>query len=48
MVPAEAELARLEGRSYESASELLSRIKSERESKETVNRVRNRKNKINN
>ena len=33
LVPTEAELARREGRSYESASELLSRIKSERELK---------------
>ncbi len=33
LVPTEAELARRDGRSYESASELLSRIKSERESK---------------
>ena len=33
LVPTEAELARREGRSYESASDLLARIKSERESK---------------
>lgn len=32
LVPTEAELARREGRSYETASELLARIKSERES----------------
>jgi type I restriction enzyme S subunit len=34
LVPTEAELARLEGRTYKSASELLSRIKSETHSKE--------------
>ena len=34
LVPTEAELARREGRSYESASELLARIKSERESRD--------------
>lgn len=34
LVPTEAELARREGRSYETASELLSQIKSHRESKE--------------
>ncbi len=45
LLTTEAELARREGRSYESASELLARIKSERESKEVVNRVRDRKNK---
>jgi len=33
LVPTEAELARREGRSFESASELLARIKSESESK---------------
>jgi hypothetical protein len=33
LVPTEAEVARREGRSYESASELLARIKSERESR---------------
>jgi type I restriction enzyme S subunit len=33
LVPTEAEMARREGRSYESASELLARIKSNRESK---------------
>jgi type I restriction enzyme S subunit len=31
LVPTEAELARRKGRSYESASDLLARIKSERE-----------------
>jgi type I restriction enzyme S subunit len=31
LVPTEAELARREGRSYESASELLARIKKDRE-----------------
>ena len=31
LVPTEAELARREGRSYESASELLARIKEDRE-----------------
>ena len=34
LVPTEAELARREGRSYESASELFARIKSEREAKQ--------------
>ena len=38
LVPTEAELARREGRSYETASELLSRIKSERESKGVIER----------
>jgi type I restriction enzyme S subunit len=33
LLPTEAELARREGRSYEPASKLLARIKSERESK---------------
>jgi type I restriction enzyme S subunit len=43
LVPTEAELARRERRSYESASELLARIKSARDSKrspESVNRIR--------
>jgi type I restriction enzyme S subunit len=43
LVPTEAELARREGRSYESASELLARIKSDGESKggsKSVNRIR--------
>jgi type I restriction enzyme S subunit len=39
LVATEAELARREGRSYESASELLARIKSERESKEAPRKV---------
>ncbi len=43
LVPTEAELARREGRPYESASELLARIKSDGESKggsKSVNRIR--------
>jgi type I restriction enzyme S subunit len=40
LVPTEAELARREGRSYESASELLARIKSERESKGIIQKRR--------
>jgi len=36
LVPTEAELAGHEGRSYETASELLARIKSERESKGSI------------
>jgi type I restriction enzyme S subunit len=40
LVPTEAELARLEHRPYESASELLARIKAERESKESSQKVR--------
>ena len=40
LVPTEAELARREGRSYESASELLSRIKSERESRDQSRKIR--------
>jgi len=43
LVPTEAELARLEGRSYESASELLTRIEAEREAKgstKSINRIR--------
>jgi type I restriction enzyme S subunit len=43
LVPTEAELARREGRSYESASELLARIKSERESKGVIERRRRNK-----
>jgi type I restriction enzyme S subunit len=39
LVPTEAELARREGRSYESASELLSRIKSEGESNAALRKV---------
>jgi len=45
LLPTEAELARRDGRSYESASELLARIKSERESKDVVNRIWDRRNK---
>jgi type I restriction enzyme S subunit len=43
LVPTEAELARRERRSYETASELLARIKSNRESNggsKSVNRIR--------
>jgi type I restriction enzyme S subunit len=43
LVPTEAELARREHRSYETASELLARIKIGRESKQVVNRDRDRK-----
>ena len=39
LVPTEAELARREGRSYETASELLTRIKSERDAKQTSQKV---------
>jgi len=39
-VPTEAELARREGRSYEPASALLSRIKAERQAKEPSKKVR--------
>jgi type I restriction enzyme S subunit len=39
LVPTEAELARRERRPYESASELLARIKSERESKQASQKV---------
>jgi type I restriction enzyme S subunit len=35
LVPTEADLARRDGRSYESASDLLARIKCERESKKS-------------
>ena len=40
LVPTEAKLARREGRSYESASDLLARIKSDRESKRVPEKVR--------
>jgi type I restriction enzyme S subunit len=40
LVPTEAELARREGRSYETASELLARIESDRESKQASHKVR--------
>jgi type I restriction enzyme S subunit len=40
LVPNEAELARREARSYEPASELLARIKSERDAKQTSQKVR--------
>ena len=46
LVPTEAKLARRKGRSYETASELLARIKSDRESKgasKVIPRNRNRK-----
>jgi type I restriction enzyme S subunit len=49
LVPTEAELACREGRTYESASELLSRIKSERESKgrlESLSRSKGRQKRI--
>jgi hypothetical protein len=45
LVPTEAELARRQGRSYKPASALLARIKSERESKDVVNRIWDRRNK---
>jgi type I restriction enzyme S subunit len=44
LVSTEAELARREGRSYESASELLARIKSERETKLTSQKARRNRN----
>jgi type I restriction enzyme S subunit len=44
LVPTEAELARRERRSYETASELLARIKSERESKRVPEKVRRTRN----
>jgi type I restriction enzyme S subunit len=44
MVPTEAELARRDGRSYEPASVLLARIKSERESKQASQKVRRNRN----
>lgn len=46
LVPTEADLARREGREYESASELLRRITAERESGESLigNSVRRREN----
>jgi type I restriction enzyme S subunit len=40
LVPTEAELARRESRAYEPASELLTRIKSDRESKQASQKVR--------
>jgi len=40
LVPTEAELARREGRSYETAFELLARIKSERGSNEKLRKIR--------
>lgn len=43
LVPTEAELARREGRSYETASELLARIKSQPESKGVIERQRRNK-----
>ena len=43
LVPTEAELARREGRSYESASELLDRIKSDREISKTSTSDRRRR-----
>jgi hypothetical protein len=39
LLTTEAELARREGRSYESASELLDRIKSGRESRTALQRI---------
>jgi type I restriction enzyme S subunit len=42
LVPTEAELARREGRSYETASELLARIKSDREGKIAESRHKSR------
>jgi type I restriction enzyme S subunit len=44
LVPTEAELARRERRSYEPASDLLARIKSERESKQASQKVRRNRN----
>ena len=44
LVPTEAELARREGGSYEPASELLARIKSERESKQALQKIRRNRN----
>jgi type I restriction enzyme, S subunit len=44
LVPTEVELARREGRSYETASELLARIKSERESKRASQEIRRNRN----
>lgn len=44
LVPTEAELARREGRSYESASELLARIKSQRDAKQVSQKVRRNRN----
>jgi len=48
LVPTEAELVHREGRSYESASELLARIKSERELEGVIERrLRNKTHKGN-
>jgi type I restriction enzyme S subunit len=44
LVPTEAELARRDGLSYETGSELLSRIKSESESKQASQRIRRNRN----
>jgi len=44
LVPTEAELARRERRSYEPASDLLARIKSDRESKQASQKVRRNRN----
>jgi type I restriction enzyme S subunit len=44
LVPAEAELARREGRYYEPASVLLARIKSERDAKQASQKVRRNRN----
>jgi len=44
LVPTEAELARREGRSYEPASELLARIKSERDAKQVSQKVHSNRN----
>ena len=44
LVPTEAELGRREGHSYESASELLARIKAERESKQALQKIRRNRN----
>ena len=43
LVPTEAELARRDGRPYETASKLLAHIKSERESKGLIERRRHNK-----
>jgi type I restriction enzyme S subunit len=44
LVPTEAELARREHRSYESASDLLARIKSQRDAKQVSQKVRRNRN----
>ena len=44
LVPTEAELARREGRSYEPASDLLARIKSQRDAKQVSQKVRGNRN----